>query len=131
MNKNCIYCIVETCVANLGDPKPYEYIMGYLNSYQEAVKKVKELESKYPKCKANDGKEYPIFDIEMLQPYFDDDDETNDLENEENEIVSEEYNVFGSKLSDIDEISRLKLENSILKQVIGDLELEVYKLRNK
>ena len=131
MNKNCIYYIVETYVANLSDPKPYKHIMGYLDSYREADEKVKELETKYPKYKASDGKEYPIFEIEMVQPFFDDDDETNDLKNEDSNTISEDYNVYGSKLSDIDEINRLKLENSILKQVVGDLELEIYKLRNK
>ena len=32
---------------------------------------------------------------------------------------------------DLERLELLKLENSILKHVIGDLELEVYKLRNK
>jgi len=72
MDNKIIYYIVETCVANLGKPEPYENIMGYLDSYQEASEKVKELESRYPKYKANDGKEYPIFNIRMLEPFFDD-----------------------------------------------------------
>lgn len=53
----------------------------------------------------------------------------NGIEDKKN-TAKDEYNVYGSKLSDIDKINQLTLENNILKQVIGDLELEIYKLRN-
>lgn len=42
-----------------------------------------------------------------------------------------EYNAHGSKLEDIREINRLKDENLELKLIIGEMQLEIYKLHRK
>ncbi len=68
---NSIYYVVETLVSNLGKPKPYDVVLGYLNTYQEAYEKVKELDKKYPKYTANDGNDYPRFRVEMMPPFSD------------------------------------------------------------
>lgn len=39
-----------------------------------------------------------------------------------------DYNVYGSKLEDIQEINRLKDENLELKLIIGDMQLKIFKL---
>lgn len=40
-------------------------------------------------------------------------------------------NVYGSKLTDVQEINRLKDENLTLKLIIGDMELKIFELSNK
>ena len=47
------------------------------------------------------------------------------------ENVDCERNAFGSKLSDIKEINRIKDENLELKLIIGDMQLKIFKLSQK
>ena len=68
---DCIYYIVETLVSNLAKPEPYDNIMGYVKTYQEAKAIIKNLENKYPKYTANNGIAYPIFRIEMMTKFDD------------------------------------------------------------
>lgn len=47
------------------------------------------------------------------------------------EAPNAEYNVYGSKLEDVQEINRLKDENLELKLIIGEMQLEIYKLHRE